>query len=110
MPSHSNRREFLKSVLAAGAAAGVAEMLARPALARAGETPITASRLNDRMVVFAGAGANSVAFQGPEGVLLVDGGLPEHSSALLDAVLKETGAKRVQTLINTHWHPEQTGS
>jgi glyoxylase-like metal-dependent hydrolase (beta-lactamase superfamily II) len=110
MSSHSNRREFLKSVLAAGAAAGVAEMLVRPALARSGDTAITASRLNDRIVVFAGAGANVVAFQGPDGVLLVDGGLPEHSSALLDKVLKETGAKKVQTLINTHWHPEQTGS
>ena len=26
------------------------------------------------------------------------------------AALKETSAKRVSTLINTHWHPEQTGS
>jgi cyclase len=110
MSTNSNRREFLRSVLAAGAAAGVAEMLARPALARSVETAITASRLNERMVVFAGAGANVVAFQGPDGLLLVDGGLSEHSSALLDTVLKETGAKQVQTLVNTHWHPEQTGS
>jgi len=105
MSSHSNRREFLKSVLAAGAAAGVAEMLAGPALARSGETPITANRLNDRIVVFSGAGANVVAFQGPDGVLLVDGGLPERSPELLDTVLKETRAKKIQTLINTHWHP-----
>ena len=28
----------------------------------------------------------------------------------MEAVYRETGAKRVQTLINTHWHPEQTGS
>jgi glyoxylase-like metal-dependent hydrolase (beta-lactamase superfamily II) len=110
MSSHSNRREFLQSVLAAGAALGVAEMLARPALARSGEHPITTNRLNDRLVVFGGAGANSIAFQGPDGVLLVDGGLSERSPDLLDTVLKETRAKQVQTLINTHWHPEQTGS
>jgi len=101
MSSHSNRREFLRSVLAAGAAAGVAEMLVRPALAGVA-TPITPNRLNERLVVFAGAGANVVAFQGPDGLLLVDGGLAERSPELVDSVLKETRAKKVQTLINTH--------
>jgi len=47
---------------------------------------------------------------GPDGALLIDGGLATHSKALLKAVEKSTGAKRVSTLINTHWHPEQTGS
>ena len=66
--------------------------------------------MNDHLVVFTGAGANCVAIQGPEGVLLIDGGLEERSGELLKAVLKETRAARVQTLVNTHWHPEQTGS
>jgi glyoxylase-like metal-dependent hydrolase (beta-lactamase superfamily II) len=47
---------------------------------------------------------------GPEGALLIDGGLATNSSALLKAVGKATGSTRVSTLINTHWHPEQTGS
>ena len=51
-----------------------------------------------------------MAIQGPEGVLLIDGGLEERSGELLKMVMQETGAKRVVTLINSHWHPEQTGS
>jgi glyoxylase-like metal-dependent hydrolase (beta-lactamase superfamily II) len=100
----------LKSVLAAGAGIGLAEILPRPTLARASAAPINASRLNDRLVVFSGAGANVLAAQSPDGLLLVDGGLAERSGDLLDAVYKETKANTVQTLINTHWHPEQTGS
>ena len=110
MSSHPNRRAFLKSVLAAGAGVGLAEMLANPVLARARPPAITANRLNDHLVVFAGAGANVAVAHGPDGVLMVDGGLPDRSGDLLDAVYKETKAKRVHTLINTHWHPEQTGS
>src|SRR5690606_33473523 len=48
--------------------------------------------------------------RGPEGSLLVDGGLAQHSKALLDAAARATGNRRVATLINTHWHPAQTGS
>ncbi len=66
--------------------------------------------MNDHVVVLSGAGANCVAVQGPEGVFLIDGGLEERSADLVQAVLRETGAKRVHTLVNTHWHPEQTGS
>lgn len=41
---------------------------------------------------------------------MIDGGLATNSRALLSAVLAATGNSRVHTLINTHWHPEQTGS
>jgi glyoxylase-like metal-dependent hydrolase (beta-lactamase superfamily II) len=47
---------------------------------------------------------------GPDGALLVDGGLAANSAALVKAVAQATGTGRVGTLINTHWHPEQTGS
>jgi len=109
MSSHPNRRDFLRSVLAAGAGISLAETLARPALAR-GKPDISATRLNDHLVVLSGAGANVVALSGPDGIMLVDGGLPEHSRELLNSVYHETGAKSVQVLFNTHWHPEQTGS
>ena len=110
MSSQPNRREFLKSVLAAGAGVAVAEIQTSPALARGKSAPIAAARLNDHLMVFSGVGANVVAAHGPEGVLLVDGGLPDRSRDLLEAVLKETRSKKIHTLINTHWHPEQTGS
>ncbi|HWL63718.1 MAG TPA: MBL fold metallo-hydrolase [Steroidobacteraceae bacterium] len=57
-----------------------------------------------------GAGANVVALGGPEGALMVDGGLAANSAVLLKAIHGALGTSRVNTLVNTHWHPEQTGS
>jgi len=62
------------------------------------------------LALFTGAGCNVVGLQGPDGALLVDGGLAVNSAVLLKAVQGNLKAKRVDTLINTHWHPEQTGS
>ncbi len=101
----------MQSVLAAAAGIGLAEALPRTTRARSKDAPaITPARVNDHLVVFAGAGANVVAAHSADAILMVDGGLPERSDGLLDAVYRETRAKSVQTLINTHWHPEQTGS
>jgi cyclase len=110
MPKPSDRREFLRSTLRAGAGIALSHLAVQPALSRDRAPRIAPSRLNDRLVVIAGAGANCVAIQGPEGVLLIDGGLEERSGELIKAVLDQTRAKAVHTLINTHWHPEQTGS
>src|SRR6188768_1900920 len=62
------------------------------------------------LALFTGAGCNVVGLQGPDGALLVDGGLAVNSAVLLKAVQGNLKAKRVDTLINTHWHPAQTGS
>jgi glyoxylase-like metal-dependent hydrolase (beta-lactamase superfamily II) len=66
--------------------------------------------LGENLFLLTGAGANVVARTGSDGVVLVDGGLAEHSDDLLRAVADLPGAKPVRTLFNTHWHPEQTGS
>jgi cyclase len=57
-----------------------------------------------------GAGCNVVATSGPDGALMIDGGLAANVDALLAAVRSATGSRRIDTLINTHWHPEQTGA
>jgi len=57
-----------------------------------------------------GAGGNVIALPGPDGVLMIDGGLKANADALLAAVLSATKSSRINTLINTHWHPEQTGA
>jgi glyoxylase-like metal-dependent hydrolase (beta-lactamase superfamily II) len=57
-----------------------------------------------------GAGGNVIALPGPDGALMIDGGLTANADALVAAVLTATGSSRVHTLINTHWHPEQTGA
>ena len=41
---------------------------------------------------------------------MIDGGLRANADALLAAIRAATGASRINTLINTHWHPEQTGA
>ena len=57
-----------------------------------------------------GAGCNVIAVPGPDGALMIDGGLAANENALLAAVRSATRATRIHTLINTHWHPEQTGA
>ena len=42
--------------------------------------------------------------------LMIDGGLAANADALLAAVKSATRSSRIHTLINTHWHPEQTGA
>src|SRR5687767_10305572 len=104
------RRGFLKATLGTAAAAALTQFVPLSALARDSKTPLTATKLSDKLVLISGAGANVVAVGGPEGALLVDGGLEARSAELVKLALRETGAKKVHTLINTHWHPEQTGS
>jgi glyoxylase-like metal-dependent hydrolase (beta-lactamase superfamily II) len=47
---------------------------------------------------------------GTDGALMIDGGRAANADALLAAVKSATGSSRIHTLINTHWHPEQTGA
>ena len=108
MTDISNRRGFLKATLGTAAAATITQFVPLAVLAR--DSELTTTRLNDKLVVISGAGANVVAMASPEGALLVDGGVEARSGDLVKLALKETGAKKVHTLINTHWHPEQTGS
>jgi cyclase len=56
-----------------------------------------------------GAGCNVIAMAGPDGAFIIDGGLAANADALLAAIRQATGASRIHTVINTHWHPEQTG-
>jgi glyoxylase-like metal-dependent hydrolase (beta-lactamase superfamily II) len=96
----STRRTFLQA-----AAAG----LTAP-FVFAQTTKITSTQIADNIFLLSGAGANVVACTGPDGVVLVDGGLTENADALAQAVAALPKSGKVQTLFNTHWHPEQTGS
>jgi glyoxylase-like metal-dependent hydrolase (beta-lactamase superfamily II) len=101
----STRRQFLGRGAQLAVAAGLG-VLVRPADA----ATINATPLAPGITLFDGAGCNAVALRGPQGSLLIDGGYAQHAAALLGAVAKATGNARVATLINTHWHPAQTGS
>ena len=106
----SYRRSFLRATLGTAAAATLTQFAPLTVLARDSKTELTTTRLNDKLVVISGAGANVVAMKSSDGALLVDGGVEARSGELIKLALRETGAKKVHTLINTHWHPEQTGS
>jgi len=79
-------------------------------LCRAESSPLTATKLSEAFVEITGAGSNILAVMGSDGVLMVDGGAPEHSAELLKLVASQAGGKPVKVLFNTHWHPPHTGS
>jgi glyoxylase-like metal-dependent hydrolase (beta-lactamase superfamily II) len=99
-----SRRSFLQ----VGAAAAGGALL--PSFAHAQSTArITAIDLGGATLL-QGAGCNVVAMRGADGALMIDGGLAANADALLAAVKGATGSSRINTLINTHWHPEQVGA
>jgi cyclase len=103
-----SRRDFLRDTAQALSAAALLGTV--PAVASAASKARIEVQDVSGLALITGGGGNVVALPSAEGALLVDGGLAEHSSAVLKAVASATGSKRVNTLINTHWHPEQTGS
>ena len=101
-----SRRHFLE---AGAAALGGTLLPLSSADAGQATAKITTTDLGGA-TLFRGAGGNVVAIPGPEGALMIDGGAAASADALLAAVKQATGASRIHTLINTHWHPEQTGA
>jgi cyclase len=110
-----SRRIFLRSAAQTLSAASL--LGAVPGLAAASDKDrksVSASDISVKdvsgLAVFAGSGCNVVGLAGPDGALLVDGGLAVNSAVLLKSVAENLKSRSVHTLINTHWHPEQTGS
>jgi cyclase len=99
-----------RSLLQAGAVAFGSALLA-PVVAQSQQASasITTTDLGG-LWLLQGAGCNVLALPGSDGALMIDGGLAANADALLRAVYAATGNDRVQMLINTHWHPEQTGA
>jgi glyoxylase-like metal-dependent hydrolase (beta-lactamase superfamily II) len=95
-------------VLGAGVAAAACMTLPRKALADSG-SQLTTTRLNDRLLLVSGLGGNLVALRGPEGLLLVDSGAPGSSDLLVAELAKFARGAKVHTVLNTHWHADQTG-
>jgi cyclase len=97
----SDRRDFLRAVI--GGAAGLS--LSTFAF---GQTPITATKLTDRLALLAGDGGNVMVVISDDGLMLIDGGLPERSADLLKATA-QLDSHPIRTLFNTHWHFDHTG-
>lgn len=109
-----SRRRFLIGAAGIARAAGAvsvggALLHGVPVRAQPGAPAITAVGLGG-LTLLRGAGCNVLAMPGNDGALMIDGGLAANADALLGAVFAATGNHRVDMLINTHWHAEQTGA
>jgi glyoxylase-like metal-dependent hydrolase (beta-lactamase superfamily II) len=104
------RRQLLKNAMAG--TAGL--VLGAPALRLAAQTADATGNVklaDDLFIVRVPGEASVLAQTSRDGVLLVDGGSAAGSDAVLNAVAAlPNGSGKIQTLFNTHWHPEQTGS
>ena len=68
------------------------------------------TRLNDTLSLVTGVGTNVLVLSTGEGLVLVDSGAPESTGSLMKHLSELAGSKRVQTVFNTHFHLENTGS
>ena len=103
----NTRRQFLNAGVQLAVAAAIGTRAPRAHAARAS---IKTTQLAPDTWLLDGAGCNAVAVQGSAGSLLIDGGYAENSTQLLEAAARATGNRKVAALLNTHWHPAQTGS
>jgi len=104
-PFSANRRQFLSTLL--GGAAGLS--LTYRALGQNAPAPITATKLSDDLALMMGDGGNVAVIIGPDGLMMIDGGLPNRAADLQKAIAS-VDSHKVQVLFNTHWHFDHTGS
>lgn len=66
--------------------------------------------LGDGLTLVNGSGTNILVFHAGSGeVLIIDGGLEQYAQQTLNTINGITGNGDITLLVNTHWHPEQTG-
>jgi glyoxylase-like metal-dependent hydrolase (beta-lactamase superfamily II) len=65
--------------------------------------------LGQRLHLVTGVGGNVLALQGDAGLLLVDSGAPKQVKQLQSGLKALDRGAKVHTVINTHWHLDQTG-
>jgi len=106
MFASSDRRDFLR-ICTAGAAGLCVSFSVR---GQTENVALQATKLGNNLVLISGAGANVIAVAGPDGVAMVDGGLPEHSAELVRLVAAQGESHPVKVLFNTNWHLAHTGS
>lgn len=103
-----NRRNILRWSTGSGAALLLAPLQSSLTLAQ--PATIDAQLLTANTALFTGSGSNVVVRKAANGELLViDGGLAANAVALRSSIETTLDSRRITTLVNTHWHREQTG-
>ena len=126
--SHSlSRRSLLRGIAGAAAGFAVSPWLMRradaadaidasspapsvPSIPFFEAAKIETTSLAEGLWLMTGPGGNIAVVEGPDGVLLVDCGVPSRGPAVVKHVGDLCGGKRITTLINTHWHFDHTGA
>jgi cyclase len=101
---HMDRRALLR----AGVSMAIGCTALRTVEALASPAP-SVTALSDKLVLIAGVGGNVLALRGDAGILLVDSGAPKQVKQLQSALRMFGRDAKVRTVINTHWHLDQTG-
>jgi cyclase len=109
-----HRREFLRVLLTGAAGLSFTTITSRVFAQAAVQgapppAPITANKLTDFITVLSGAGGNVAVLLSGEGLLMIDGGLPNRAGDLARAVAA-ISRRPVQALFNTHYHGDHVGS
>lgn len=102
-----NRRDFVKSCASASVGASIATLLHAQEKAT---VSLQTTKLDENLVLISGAGGNVLLMITPDGLGLIDGGLPDRSGDLLRLAAEEGHGAPVKVLFNTHWHLDHTGS
>lgn len=98
----NTRRYLLKAFGLAPLALGLAPYVQ----AQAG---FTTTELVNGLRLIQGAGSNVVVAEGPDSVVIVNGGSQDKAEALLAEIKRLTNNKPVSALFNTNWRPEHAG-
>lgn len=102
-----HRRNFLQYSLVSGGALLGLGPLAGSTFAQA---PLQVTTLNPLTALISGGACNVLVSKAANGELLVvDGGRKNGGRELRNSIQSAMDSNRITTLINTHWHPEQTG-
>src|SRR5450432_4597409 len=75
----------------------------------AATSPIVTHKLRNNISVLEGSGGNIAVLTGPDGKVLIDGGIGA-SRRQLSKALEDLGADPITHLVNTHWHFDHTSS
>ena len=117
-----NRREWMQSGLGAAACVLAAARVRgdeppddsdpAPLIAKIGpmmaKIPIQDVELATGLHLIQGPGGNIAVLDGPDGLTVVDSGVPMRAKEVFETV-KRVGGKPVSRLINTHWHFDHAG-
>jgi glyoxylase-like metal-dependent hydrolase (beta-lactamase superfamily II) len=66
--------------------------------------------LGSDLALVSGLGANVVVLAAADGLLLVDGGAPQHTASLQRLLAQHWGGRDVAILFNSNWREEHTGA